>query len=168
VRNAVAAALLAAALLAGCGGATDEPKVVTKDLYIAEGDNVCAGLSERINSAGASNPKTPTDIVDAANTLADLYGELLKGLRGVRLPTRAADRTGAAAYVAAVGRTDALLAQLRSSAKRFVDAVDAKDQNKIGQTGNDVRSALDAFRAAQAQANQRALIYGFNLCGNLN
>jgi hypothetical protein len=168
VRRATAAALAAAVLLAGCGGGGDEPKVVSKDLYIANGDDVCASLTARFEDAGSSNPNTPKEIVDSANVLADLYGDLLKKLKDLKLPSRPAARIGAEQYVTAIGRTDALLAGLQSSAKSFEDAVDRKDQRKVGTTGNDVRSALDAFRAAQAGANQRAIAYGFNLCGNLN
>jgi hypothetical protein len=170
VRRALAAALTAAVLLAGCGGGggSDTPKVVTKALYIAQADEVCAGLSERFNSAGASDPTTPKEIVDSANVLADLYGDLRDGLRKLKLPSRAPDRIGAQLYVTSVNSTNALLGQLRSSAQSFEDAVKAKNARKIESTGNDVRSALDAFRAAQAQANTRAIAYGFNLCGNLN
>jgi hypothetical protein len=166
----MAAALTAAVLLAGCGGGggSDTPKVVTKDLYIAQADEVCAGLSERFNSAGASDPTTPKQIADSANVLADLYGDLAGSLKKLKLPTRNADRVGAQLYLTSVGDTNALLGQLRSSADSFVAAVAAKNRRKIESTGNDVRSALDEFRAAQAQANTRAIAYGFNLCGNLN
>ncbi|MEA2156830.1 MAG: hypothetical protein QOE11_2970 [Solirubrobacteraceae bacterium] len=168
MRAVVAAVLVAAALLAGCGGGSDEPKIVSKDLYIAEADNVCASLSERFNSAGAADPQTPRQIVDSAKVLSDLYGDLLKGLRDVKLPARPADRRGAAAYVGAVAHTSSLLVQVRSSANAFLAAVAVKDAAKLTQTGNDVRQALDDFRAAQAGANARAVAYGFNLCGNLH
>ena len=170
MRRAIAAALTAALLLAGCGGGggSDAPKVVTKDLYIAQADEVCSGLSERFNSAGSSDPTTPKQIADSANVLADLYGDLAGSLKKLKLPTRNADRVGAQLYLTSVSDTNALLGQLRSSADSFVAAVAAKNRRKIESTGNDVRSALDAFRAAQAQANTRAIAYGFNLCGNLN
>jgi hypothetical protein len=164
------AALVAAALLAGCGGddGGNSSGPVTKELYIAQGDEVCAGLQERFETAGASDPQTPKQIVDSANVLGDLYGDLFDGLKDIELPARAADRTGAADYISGVGRTDAQLAELKSTADSFADAVDAKDKRKIESAGQAVRSALDAFRAEQAKANQAAIVYGFNLCGNLN
>gem|GEM_PF-1528846 len=171
MRRAVAAALVAAALLAGCGGASGgEPAIATKDDYIAAGDEVCAGLITRFNDAGATDPKTAKDIVESADVLSDLYGDLLDGLGGLKLPQGAAARKGATDYVTAIKRTSALLGPLRTSAKAFEQATDArkKDPAAIAQSGNDVRKALDAFRASQAQANQRALEYGFNLCGNLD
>lgn len=170
MRRAAAAALVAAALLAGCGGGGGggAPQPVTKELYIAQGDEVCAGLRGRFETAGASDPQTPKQIVDSANVLGDLYGDLFDGLKELELPARAADRTAAAEYITEVGRTDALLVELKSSAERLATAVDDKDKRKIETAGNAVRSALDAFRAAQAKANQSAIVYGFNLCGNLN
>lgn len=165
--RATAAAVVVAVLLAGCGG-SGEPKNVTKERYVVEGDNVCAGLGDRFARAGATGPRTAQQIAASADVLADLYGELLNGLRDVRLPTDPADRRGAEAYVAAVRRTDPLLARLRSSARRFVAAARGTDTRELTQAGIAVRAALDAFRAAQAKAGQRALEYGFNYCGNLN
>lgn len=162
------AALVAAALLAGCGGDDGSDLPVTKELYIAQADEVCTGLQSRFETAGASNPETPKQIVDSANVLGDLYGDLFDGLKDLELPVRAADRTEAAEYVTLVSRTDALLAELKTTAESFADAVDGKDKRKIESTGQAVRSALDAFRAEQAKASQAAIVYGFNLCGNLN
>ncbi|MGI9099175.1 MAG: hypothetical protein ACR2H2_11935 [Solirubrobacteraceae bacterium] len=165
--RAIAAALAAATLLAGCGG-DGEPKTVTKERYVAEGDNVCARLGDRFARAGATDPQTPQQIAESADVLADLYGKLLDGLQDITLPTDPADRRGAEAYVAAVRRTDPLLAGLRSSAQRFVTAAGAADTRELTQAGIAVRAALDALRAAQAQADGRALDYGFNYCGTLH
>jgi hypothetical protein len=166
MRRPFAAVALVAALLAGCGG-DDQPKTVSKERYVAEGDVVCAGLTDKFAQAGATDPQTPQEIKQSADVLADLYGELRKGLQNIKLPTDPAERRGAAAYVAAVGRTDPALARLRSSAQRFVAAA-GNDGRELAAAGNAVRAALDAFRAAQAQADGRALDYGFNYCGNLN
>jgi hypothetical protein len=162
-----AAVAVVAVLLAGCGGG-GEPKTVTKERYVVEGDNVCASLGDRFARAGATDPQTPQEISESADVLADLYGELLNGLQDVELPTNPADRRGAEAYVAAVRRTDPLLDRLRSSARRFVTAARGTDTRELTQAGIAVRAALDAFRAAQVKAGQRALEYGFNYCGNLN
>jgi hypothetical protein len=166
-RRPIAAALLVAVLLAGCGG-DDQPKIVSKERYVAEGDVVCAGLTGKFAEAGATDPRSPQEIAQSADVLADLYGELRKGLQDIKLPTDPVERRGAAAYVAAVGRTDPALARLRSSAQRFVAAAGNDDRRELTAAGNAVRSALDAFRAAEAQADGRALDYGFNYCGNLN
>ena len=165
--RAIAAALLVIVLLAGCGG-DDKPKTMTRERYVAEGDVVCAGLTAKFAAAGETDPRTPQEIAKSADVLADLYGELRKGLQDIALPADPADRRGAAAYVAAVRRTDPALTRLRSSAQRFVAAADANDPRELAQAGIAVRAALDAFRAAQAQADGRALDYGFDYCGNLN
>lgn len=170
--RAIAAGLAAAVLLlaTGCGGAGtgDQPKVVTKQFYIAEADAVCAKISERLNTSGDADPQTPKQIVDAANKLADIYGDLRTDLRKLKAPSGAAARQGATAYIGAVDRTQTLVGQLRTSAQTFTEAVSAaKDRNKITATGNDVRRALDAFRAGQVEANKRALDYGFNICSSL-
>jgi hypothetical protein len=175
VRRSVAAALLAAALVpaaGGCGGGSDEPKNVTKnvtkDVYIAKADQVCAGLASAISDAGAANPKTPQDITDSADVLADRYGDLLKKLKDLKPPTAAADRRGATAYVAAIGQTDSHLVELRAAARDLQDAVDSKDKQRITDAGTAVQRALADFRSAQAQADRRALAYGFQVCSGLD
>jgi hypothetical protein len=165
--RSIAAALLVVVLLAGCGG-NDEPKTMSKARYIVEGDLVCAELTGRLADAGAADPQTPEAIRQSADTLADVYGDLRQGLQDIRLPTDPAERRGAAAYLAAVGQTDPALARLRSSAQRFVAAAQAKNSRELTEAGNAVRKALDTFRAAQAEANTRALAYGFQQCGNLS
>jgi hypothetical protein len=169
VRPSIAAALVAVALAAGgCGGGSDEPKNVTKDLYIAKADQVCAGLASAISDAGADNPKTAKDISESADVLADRYGDLLKKLQDLKPPTAAADRRGATAYVAAIARTDSHLVQLRTAAGGLQDAVDSKDRQRITTAGTAVQRALADFRSAQAQADQRALAYGFTVCSSLD
>jgi hypothetical protein len=165
--RAIAAALLATVVLGGCGG-SDEPTTMSKARYVAEGDNVCAKLTDRFATAGATDPQTPQQTAQAADVLADLYGELRQGLEDIKLPTARAERSGAAAYVAGVRHTDATLVSLRASAQRFVAAADAGEPRELAQAGNAVRAALDAFRAAQAHAARRALDYGFDYCGNLD
>jgi hypothetical protein len=171
VRRPIAAALLAVAIAlgaGGCGGGDDEPATVTKDLYIARADQVCAGLASDISGAGAATPKTPQDITESAKVLAGAYGDLLKKLRDLKPPAAAADRRGAAAYVAAVARTDSHLVALRSAAEALQDAVDSKDKQRITNAGTAVQRALADFRSSQAQANQRALAYGFEVCPSIS
>lgn len=171
MRRPIAAALLAAAVavaVAGCGGGSDEPKTVSKDLYIAKADQVCAGLASNIRDAGAANPKTPKDITEASDVLADRYGDLLEKLQDLKPPTATADRRGATAYVASIARTDSHLGELRAAARGLEAAVDSKDKQRITTAGTAVQRALADFRSAQAQANQRALAYGFQVCSSLD
>ncbi len=160
----VVAAVLAAMLLAGCGG---EPGPVTKDRYVADADEVCAEFRERF-AAGTTDPATPQEIVRSADALADRYGEFVDRIQDIRLPTDPAERRGAAAYVAELRRNEPLLRRLRSAAQRFAAASEGDDRQALTQAGIEVRSALDAFRAGQARADRRALAYGFSVCGNLS
>jgi len=57
------------------------------------------------------------------------------------------------------------LALLRQSSQRLVAAGNGRDPRVLAQAGNDVRAALDAFRAARAESDRLAIAYGFNVCG---
>ncbi|HUR85899.1 MAG TPA: hypothetical protein VMY78_11180 [Solirubrobacteraceae bacterium] len=164
----IAAAVIAAAVLGGCGGGDDGPDVQTQDSYIAQADDVCAKLAQRFQDAGETDPQTPEEIAQSADVLVELYGDLLGGLQDVRLPAAAAPRRGAAAFVAGVRRTNGLLGDLQSSSQRFVEASQGSDPRELTIAGNAVRSALDTFRAEQAVSDRLGLEYGFNVCGSLN
>ena len=161
----IAIALLALALLAGCGGGGDPPQ--TKAGFIAEADEVCASLAEEIEEAGAREPTTPQQIGQANDVLADLYGRLAQRLGDVRLPERAADRREAQEYVESVRRAVPLLDGLRSASRRFVAAARENDATALANAGSDVRRALDRFRAARAASDRLAVDLGLNVCGNL-
>ena len=165
MRRACLAALLAAALLAGCGGDKDSGPQ-TKDDFIADADAVCNELATDIAKAGQTNPKTATDVKNANDLLADAYGELTAEIAKVRLPD-GPDRAGAQEFVEAVLATDPLLAQLKSTSKAFVAAVASGDRERITETGTAVRRALGDFRAQKAQSDLLAVSYGLQTCGNL-
>jgi hypothetical protein len=166
VSRTIAAAVLAAALLAGCGGG--EPRTVTKDRYIVDADEVCAELGEGFAAGAAQGSATPRGIAREAEALADRYGELVDRIDEIRLPSDPADRRGAAAYVGELRRNVSLVRRVSSAASRFADLSDGGEEEQAAQAGIEVRQALDAFRAGQARADRRALAYGFNACGNLS
>jgi hypothetical protein len=163
LRAGVLVALLSAGLVAGCGA---DGKKQTKDGFIGEADIVCAGVADNLQRKGSTDPKTPEDIAQANNVLADAYGQLRDGLSKIELPG-GADRAGAKAYVDSVTRTGPWLAKLRSSGQALVDAVNGTDPRALSRAGTDVRAALDGFRRARADSDLLAVQYGFNLCGNL-
>ena len=164
LRRTLALALLALALLAGCGGA-DPPQTMAG--FIADADEVCEGLAAEIQEAGACQPTAPQQIDEANDVLADLYGRLADRLGDVRLPERAADRREAQEYVASVRRAVPLLDGLRRASARFVAAARENDANALATAGSDVRRALDRFRAARAASDRLAIDLGLNVCGNL-
>jgi hypothetical protein len=165
-RRTLPALLLVTALIAGCGGGGDSGPQ-TKEGFIAEADSVCESVAGRLAEGGTKDPRTPQEIADANNTLADVYGELSDGLAEVRLPDRGPARAQAEAFVASVRSADPLLKNLRVASDRFVDAAKTKSPRTIATAGNALRTTLDAFRAARAASDRLAIAYGLNVCGNL-
>lgn len=166
VRRSWTCVLLLAALLAGCGGG-DDTAPQTKEGFIAAADNVCEDRFSDFAQASEEQPTTPEDVAAANDQLADSYERLADRLADVPLPAAGPARTQAQAFVSSVRAAEPLLRNLRASSKRFVDAAEAKDRQALAVAGNDVRSALDAFRSARANSDRLAVAYGLNFCGNL-
>ncbi|MBW3653858.1 MAG: hypothetical protein KY433_09760 [Actinobacteria bacterium] len=159
------AALLVTVLLAGCGG--DDAGPQTKEGFISAADAVCEDLFSEFSQARSAQPRTPQEIADANDRLADTYERLADRLSDVRLPESGPARTQAQAFVASVRAAEPVLDRLRAASRRFVEAARAGDRQAVAQAGNDVRSALDAFRAARARSDRLAVRYGLDFCGNL-
>jgi hypothetical protein len=165
LRRTLPIALLATALLAGCGGGDTGPQ--TKEGFISAADGVCENVQSDIQRAGAADPQTPQQVAEANKVLADLYGKLADDLAKVRLPEAGTARRQAQMFVASVRTADPLVEKLRAASKDFVTAAESQDRQAAATAGNEVRSALDAFRAARATSDRLALQYGLNICGNL-
>jgi hypothetical protein len=152
-------------VLAGCGG-DDGPQ--TKEGFILEADGVCEDFLGEFADAGADDPTTPKEVADANRVLADTYERFGERIAEVRLPAAGAARTQAQAYVNSVRRSAPLLDRLRSTADDFLAASRGQDTRALTVAGNNLRSALDAFRANRAESDTLAVDYGLNLCGNLD
>jgi len=166
LRRLLPLALLLIALLAGCGGG-DDTGPQTREGFILAADGVCQRLASDLAEAGSVNPQTPEQVAQANNVLADLYGELVAGLGKVRLPDSGTPRRQAQAFVDSVRTADPLVERLRTASKDFVTAAKSNDRQAAATAGNEVRSALDAFRAARANSDRLAIGYGLGFCGNL-
>ena len=164
-RRSLTAVVLAAALLAGCGGDDDAPQ--TKEGFISAADDVCQDLFSDFARASSNTPETPQEVADANDELADLYERLSARLDDVPLPEAGAARTQAQAFVTSVRAAVPLLENLRDASSRFVEAAETRDREAVTRAGNDVRTALDSFRAARAESDRRAIRYGLTFCGNL-
>lgn len=166
MRRPLTAVLLATAVLAGCGGGKDAGPQ-TKEGFISAADSVCEDLFGEFAQASSGEPATAQDVAKANDELAGTYAKLADRLDDVPLPATGAARTQAQAFVDSVRAAEAPLAKLRAASERFVAA--AGDENRVGlaQAGNDVRTALDAFRSARADSDKLAIAYGLNFCGNL-
>jgi hypothetical protein len=153
------------AALSGCGGdATPQ----TKEGFILEADGVCETFVDEFTEAGSQNPETPREVADANMVLADLYERFSERLGEVRLPAGGAARTQARAYVDSVRRSEPLLDRLRASSDAFLQAARGNDRQALSAAGNDLRQALDAFRASRSASDRLAVEYGLTLCGNLD
>lgn len=153
-------------LLNGCGGGDDGPQ--TKEGFVLDADGVCEDFLGEFADAGSDNPGTAKEVADANKVLADVYEKFTDRISDVRLPDAPAARKGAAAYVDSVRRSEPLLGGLRSAADDFLAAAEGSDARALTTAGNNLRVALDRFRASRAQSDTLAVSYGLNLCGNLD
>lgn len=152
--------------LSGCGGDDRGPQ--TKEGFTLDADGVCESFAGEFQDAGSENPGTAKEVADANKVLADLY-ERFSGVMGeVRLPASGAARTQAKAYVDSVRASEPLLERLRATADAFLTAAQGQDRQALTVAGNDLRIALDGFRASRAKSDTLAVQYGLNLCGNLD
>ncbi|HWI06819.1 MAG TPA: hypothetical protein VNT54_04830 [Solirubrobacteraceae bacterium] len=163
-RRPLTTVLLAAAVLGGCGG---DRAPQTKEGFISAADGVCQDLFSEFAQASASEPDTPQEVAAANEELADLYERLAARLSDVPLPAAGVARSQAQMFVASVRAALPLLESLRRASARFVRAAEAQDREAATRAGNDVRTTLDAFRAARAESDRRAIRYGLTFCGNL-
>jgi len=67
-----------------------------------------------------------------------------------------------------VRASEPLLAELRSTSDAFLDAAKGQDRQALTVAGNNLRIALDRFRATRAKSDTLAVQEGLNLCGNLD
>ena len=86
----------------------------------------------------------------------------------MRLPAAGAARTQARAYVDSVRRSEPLLDRLRAAADEFLQAARSNEAQALQTAGNNLRQALDAFRASRSASDRLAVEYGLTLCGNLD
>jgi hypothetical protein len=154
------------ALLGGCGGDDRGPQ--TKEGFILDADGVCQSFAGEFEDAGSANPGTAKEVADANKVLADVYKRFSDVMSDVRLPASGPARTQAKAYVDSVRAARPLLGRLRATSDAFLDAAKGQDRQALTVAGNDLRIALDGFRASRAKSDTLAVQYGLNLCGNLD
>ena len=119
--------------------------------------------------AGSENPGTAKEVADANKVLADVYERFGKRIGEVRLPDAGAGADAGRPGLRRLGtRSKPLLDGLRSTADEFLAAAQGSDARALTTAGNDLRIALDRFRASRAASDLLAVPIGLNLCGNLD
>ena len=76
--------LLAAVLLAGCGGSGSKDQGLTREQYAAKADAICTKYKAKTNSL--SRPSTLSDLAKLADQVLPLLDNARRELRGLRPP----------------------------------------------------------------------------------
>ena len=147
--------LVAAGLLAGCGGGDDStpatpiatptvqsPAKLSKDQFITQADGFCAEVNAALGSITESSTQS------AAGQTADLYQGMLEHIRGLGTPD-----------------DDAGLDEFYSAGDDLVAA--EQDADDASQSGDDtaLASAESAAATAESSLQSAASAYGFQECG---
>jgi hypothetical protein len=146
--------LLAALLLAGCGGGgdetTDAPVETTetapslsKEELISQGDAICAEVNAAVGSVGSSAAETSTQITQTA----DLYTGMVESLQRLGTPD---DSAGYSDFMGAAEELAKVEGEVRLAAER-------EDTAALGEAATEAAPVLEEFQA-------QAAIYGFEEC----
>ena len=156
LRNiSIAACVLAALALAGCGGGggdttaaatvetTETTPTLTKEELITQGDAICAEVNAAVGTVNAGEAEASAQISQAA----DLYSGMVERLQALGTPDEAQG------YQAFAGAAEEL-AQAESDAQL---AAERGDEEGLANAQSSASSALASFQEA-------ASAYGFEKC----
>jgi hypothetical protein len=154
------ATLLAALLLAGCGGG-DADKATTKAQFIAAADKICVERDTKASKLGAV--QSDADLGRLSGELASIYDKAITDLEAVPLPAGAA-RAGADKYVRA---TVALRrpVQRMAAASTGLQSAAAKTAGALKEAGVKLQTSVNTVQALGGVADQAARDYGMRSCG---
>ena len=148
-----AAFLLAALVVAGCGGGGDATETtaetteakpsLTKAELISQGDAICAEVNAAIGSVGASAADTQTQITQTAGLYVNLIDSLL------RLGTPQ-ENAGYSDFIAAAEELAKVEGEVKLASER-------EDTEALGDAATRATPALEEFQS-------QAAIYGFEQC----
>jgi hypothetical protein len=150
--------LLAALIIAGCGGGGDEtetattptveePTALTKDELIEEGDGICAEVNAAVGALAGS--ETPEDsVTDQTEKVANLYTGMVERLQDLGTPE--GDEGDYAKFMEAAEE----LAKVEGEAKL---AAEREDLESMEEARGEAAVAIEEFRS-------QAAIYGFEDC----
>jgi hypothetical protein len=134
------AALLAFALVAGCGGDDDDDgeDALSAEEYSSQIDAELAAFNEEFASLGqeAATPESPEDYLDAVTAVQDRVGETVETLEGVEPPEEAADFHEG--LIAA-------MSDLQASFQPVIDATEAEDRQGLIEAAQELQATTADF-----------------------
>jgi hypothetical protein len=148
---------LAALLVAGCGGGSDEtetttptveePAALTKSELITQGDGICAEVNAAVGAlSGSETPESAPG--ESTEKVANLYIGMIERLQDLGAPE------GEEADYAKFMEAGEELAKVEGEAKT---AAEDEDTTALEETGQEAAAALESFQS-------QAAIYGFEDC----
>jgi hypothetical protein len=138
--------LLAAALLAGCGGGGSKDQGLTREQYAAKADAICTKYKAKTNSL--SRPSTLSDLAKLADQVLPLLDNARGELRALRPP-----QDEASAVQSWLDQFDLSIDDVRK----------IRDKAKAGDSAGVQAAATPALRHNQ-RANELAAQLGMTVC----
>ena len=156
------AALLAALLIAGCGGGDDDGATSKAD-FIAAADKICV---ERDASASKLRAvQSDADIGRLSGELAAIYEKAITKLEAVPLPGGEA-RAGAEKYVRATAALRGPVQQMTTASASLQAAATTQQAGALKEAGKRLQSGVNAVQALGEVADRAARDYGMRTCGS--
>jgi hypothetical protein len=154
------AVLVAAVLLAGCGGGDkkDDSKIETKADFIAAADKICVARDTQSRRLAR---ESGTDVGRLSRELAGAYEAAIKKVDALALPPGAA-RAGARKYVLSVKAMRRPVQRMKATAS---DVENATDVAKLKAAGAQLQINVNTVQALSDVADQNARVYGMKSCG---
>jgi hypothetical protein len=155
------AVLLAATLLAGCGGGDDAGTVETKADFAAAADKICVERDTSASKLGAV--QSDADLGRLSGELARIYEKAISELESVSLPAGSA-RAGAEKYVRATVALRQPVARMATASTNLQSAA-AKSAGALKEAGVQLQTSVNTVQALGGVADQAARDYGMRNCG---
>jgi hypothetical protein len=155
------AALMAAILVAGCGGG-DSAKIENKADFVAAADKICR---ERDASAvKLSRVQSDADLGRLSGQLAKIYEKAIAELESVSLPPGSA-RPGAEKYVRATVALRKSVQRMSAASSKLQSAAADKRAGELKDAATQLQTSVNTVQALGEVADQAARTYGMHNCG---
>jgi hypothetical protein len=160
----LSAILVAAAVLAACGGGDKPPAIHSKADFVKAGDKICEDRdhdsAKFINSLGKD-----AEIAAISSGLADIYATTIAKTTKLALPP-GPDRAGAQAYIKALMAESRPVTRWKAAAADFTKAVASKNLAAIKSTAGQLQIHTTTVQGLDSIVAQKASDYGLTRCAN--